>query len=291
VSVVDVFAMSDTQTSLDTFQPADAVKVYFGCLQRGIKIVGLLASELEIGVDSKWNTLMGGSAAPIPGSALNAIDMGDQLVTGHSIRQPWFSRGVWLGNSPTQIPLTISFYAVDDPKAEVWDQVLNVIKLMLPMKLGAGSSLLTDGINAGVGAINKQVAAVLSEIVGEYAVPGPTPLYPMGKDTDHVMFCYIGSLAELSYSACYFTGLKVKFPSGFGPEGYPLAATVNFTVNSLDSMYLDENGSLKTSMSGAVLSAYNKAAADQKKLEAQQAKAVNDAMLAAAGLLTTGTSP
>lgn len=245
---------------MDLFDPSDAAKVYIGCERRRIRVVGFLASELELSINSSWSTMMGGSGSPLPGSVINGADSLLQLFSGTTIRQPWFSRGMWQGIGPTQIPLTINFYAFEDAKTEVWDKVWQIVNLFLPARLPnsgiTGAAKAVGGfIDGGVALVSSvyeaaggkehytgNFAEAFETIVGEYAIPGPSPLYSSSNTKDHVMFCYIGNLAELSFEACYFTDLSIKFPASFNGSGYPQAASVSLTVNTIDSMYLVEDG-------------------------------------------------
>ncbi len=252
-----------------------AITATVGCEAGGedIAVTGFLSGSLALAIDSRWDTVLGGSGSAIPDNLLNIGDLASQYLQGSSIRQPWFSRGVWRGNGPMKLPLTLQFRAMDDAKSEVWDQIWNLVRLVLPKKrpgTGNGSDLgsqLINGFSSVVGSMSPEIATVLRGILGSYMIPGPSTFHPLNKEFSRTMYCRIGQLSQLSLETCYFTDLKIDIPLVFNPQGYPLYASAAFVVNSQDAMFIDEFGNLQNSFSTSIDNALH-----TSQVPAQQAK-------------------
>ena len=306
----------DTFTYDDFSKASDLIRVTVGCNnpdrmnaltakasgannKQKLAVSGFLQGDIDLKFDSKWDAIMGGSGSMIPSDLLNMVDLGAQVIAGQSIRQPWFARSVWRGNSPLKIPLTLHFLALDDAKTQVWDQLMNLVRLFLPRLITKG--LLHDaegGIGKAVGWLGGQLggsgkdigdktAALLQQIIGTYAIPGPSVFFPLSAAQEDTMFCYIGNLAELTLSICYFTDLSIKIPTVFSQDGYPMYAEASFVVNSQDNLFIDAHGNVNNNVTTIITNEDQQAAQagidESNRKKAAEASAGNTYLSSARG--------
>lgn len=229
----------------DTFSTAKTPIIEVGCEKRNIHVRGFQQEDTTISISPKWDSILGGTGSAIPSDILNIADVLSQAFAATSVRQPWFTRGVWRGNNPLQIPVTMNFMAMTDAYTEVWRPIFDLVKLCLPKVQGKSlTSDLEDGVGKFFKMSSKEVA-MLKQFIATYEVPGPALFYPINEEGTAVMYFRLGNLAELSLEACYFTEMRISWPQVYDENGYPTFATASFTVNSLDTLFIDANNNIQ----------------------------------------------
>jgi hypothetical protein len=236
-----VFGQSGIISLEDTYAAATPQKVVLKrsfsgnsvAKQKSISITGLLSGPLQFHVNSHWQSLLNGAngaVGSIASSILSGADTIAQTVAGRSIRQPWFGRKTWQGTDPLSFVVPMEFVAYVDAKTEVYDPMVGLMSLLYP--------------RASNEAYSEDTTALLST----YFIPGPTLFYPselIKNNTGDTISVTVGSL--ISFSACYVEGLTITVYNSFTPDGYPQRISCTVSVTSMDTPFVNQDGTFMNS--------------------------------------------
>jgi hypothetical protein len=193
--------------------------VTFYCPGKGHKIISaVLSGPINLVVKSQWQSLFGNSQF---GQIVSFLDNADQVVSGMSIRQPWFGRKLWAGTDPMHFDLPLQFQSYDNAREEVFLPVMGLLSLLYP-RINADDAEGKWGLR-------------------EYFIPGPSLNFKKsGMHKGDVVEIRLGSL--LYYTGCYITSLSLKIENSFSHEGWPhnVQATVGF--DAMDVAFVEKDG-------------------------------------------------
>jgi len=106
----------------------------------------------------------------------------------------------------------------------VYSQVQTLMSFCYPRKTGAVNKISTD----------------LGNVLDFYTIPGPNPFYPVNKLGDYLNIS-IGKF--FMWEACYITNMQGFMSSSLGADGHPNFAEITMTFRTMDSQFVDEDGS------------------------------------------------
>ena len=208
-------------------------QVVFTCKNKKRRIVGLLSGGFNVEGNSSWES-------PFQGALGTAVSVGDsiaQLVSGGSIRQPWFGRKYWRGTSALKFTFVVQFASFRNAEDEVYKPALGLLSLVYPR--------YADGVADGGLAL--------------YRIPGPSMFSgASGSDLSGItnsdrrrrvenamnsgdaVNISFGSLLE--FNLCYITNVSLEFGNSFTPEGFPHTIKASVTFETMDVSYVGTEG-------------------------------------------------
>jgi hypothetical protein len=211
----------------DTYDIPESNIATFECKNKGIRVSGLIAEAWQFSVDSKWDNKALGSIAD--SSLLRLGDTLAQDLIGQSLNQPILNRRSWGGTSPFGTSVKLRFIATSSGKTDVYIPVLKLLALLYPRLIGTGDE---------------------HTILGMFAMPGPAPfgnlaqalkdglgskLLDASDSGGDPVSVTVGSLIKID--AAYLTKVQGSFSKALDFDGYPLAAEVFVSFESMDTPF------------------------------------------------------
>ena len=220
------------------------------------------------------------------------LDAANKFITGGlgiSYRQPWFNYRVWQSTDPISFEIPLVFIARFNAREEVWNPVLRLISLTMPMLAGDASTLDLGVVERGGATIATLAARALPQGADESPItftvaegdtgqlrsfipPGPNiaNLFEGARVPFASLFNQVtGALtgrgvngrnkdrpvsvfigSYFRFHSCYVDTVSVSLDPLMSPEGFPLRASVQVSCRSLGAPYLNRQGQIVMSGGG-----------------------------------------
>jgi hypothetical protein len=267
-----VFGETNTLVQHDQYTIDNALTCLIYCDNKKRAVRGVLASALSLSVSSKWESIIESVGGGLGSGLIGGLDTLMQIGGGKTFQQPWFGRKSWKGTTPFVFKITMQFVALEDAKAEVYDPCINLLSFLYPREVGGAQSEQ-----------EKKASKKLSDMFSFYVIPGPSLLFdpdqPSVSEGD-VVCVKIGNFLEVS--ACYITQCDIQWSQTMSPQGWPLAAKADLTIESMDSAYVGADGSF---FDAGVTNVKVDIATTVKKFAEKASKAVEDGLSKVGGFL------
>ena len=207
--------------SQDDYSPDSSGILTFNCPGKKREVKTILSGPINVSVNSQWTKLFN-AVGDIGSRLVDVADNIHQILSGGTIRQPWFGRKLWTGTEPLKFNLPIRFVSFLNAKTEVMDPMMDLLSMVHP-RVNENSGSDSFGFN-------------------DYVIPGPSIFYTPGKEGgpgakgDRVEI----SLGEfLHFQGCYITNVNFNIENSFNLEGLPHTVGGNVSFESMDIAFVD----------------------------------------------------
>lgn len=189
--------------------------VHISCAGMGAELIADMPEENSTQVGSEWENMLPSSLGDFAGGVGQAIANGVRAVTGTSAKAQFATTQTWVNSSPVEIPLSLSFVAVDDAYEDVVAPIRFLEKLTMPTAAG-----------------------------GILYAPGPAPSATnfvssmFGYDQSNEVSVVIGKLVRLT--SAIVISASSTFSSRLSNAGYPIQGRCDLQIRSSQVLSRDE---------------------------------------------------